>query len=58
MGVMLESHLFEGCQPLTGNLRYGVSITDGCLGWAATEALLSDAARQLRDARRPHPAVV
>ena len=31
-GVMLESHLFDGCQPLSGELRYGVSITDGCLG--------------------------
>lgn len=47
-GVMLESHLFEGCQPLAGPLRYGVSITDGCLGWEATEAMLSQAAHQLR----------
>lgn len=48
MGVMLESHLFEGCQPLSGNLRYGVSITDGCLGWNTTEQLLGNAAQQLR----------
>ena len=47
-GVMLESHLFDGCQPLTGELRYGVSITDGCLGWSATAQLLSDAAQRLR----------
>ncbi|PWU30907.1 3-deoxy-7-phosphoheptulonate synthase [Pseudomonas sp. RW407] len=47
-GVMLESHLFDGCQPLKGELRYGVSITDGCLGWSGTEALLVDAARRLR----------
>lgn len=47
-GVMLESHLFEGCQPLAGPLRYGVSITDGCLGWEATEAMLRQAAHQLR----------
>lgn len=47
-GVMLESHLFDGCQPLTGELRYGVSITDGCLGWDATEAMLRQAARRLR----------
>ncbi|WP_263139771.1 3-deoxy-7-phosphoheptulonate synthase [Pseudomonas sp. RIT-PI-AD] len=46
-GAMLESHLFDGCQPLSGPLRYGVSITDGCLGWEATEALLLDAARRL-----------
>ncbi|TBW12577.1 3-deoxy-7-phosphoheptulonate synthase [Azotobacter chroococcum subsp. isscasi] len=47
-GVMLESHLFDGCQPLSGELRYGVSITDGCLGWSATERALLDAARRLR----------
>lgn len=47
-GVMLESHLFDGCQPLNGTLRYGVSITDGCLGWADTEQLLRNAARRLR----------
>ncbi|SDH71735.1 3-deoxy-7-phosphoheptulonate synthase [Pseudomonas panipatensis] len=47
-GVMLESHLFDGCQPLKGELRYGVSITDGCLGWNATQALLLDAAQRLR----------
>ncbi|MFC0711112.1 3-deoxy-7-phosphoheptulonate synthase [Azorhizophilus paspali] len=47
-GVMLESHLFDGCQPLSGELRYGVSITDGCLGWSATERMLLDAARRLR----------
>ncbi|WP_371369875.1 3-deoxy-7-phosphoheptulonate synthase [Pseudomonas sp. QL9] len=47
-GVMLEGHLFDGCQPLSGELRYGVSITDGCLGWSGTEALLLDAAERLR----------
>jgi len=40
VGVMLESHLFEGAQRLEGDLRYGVSVTDGCLGWEATEAAL------------------
>ncbi|MBV6286135.1 3-deoxy-7-phosphoheptulonate synthase [Pseudomonas aegrilactucae] len=49
IGMMLESHLFEGCQALgKAPLRYGVSITDGCLGWEATEALLSDAAASQR----------
>ncbi|MCF7202147.1 3-deoxy-7-phosphoheptulonate synthase [Pseudomonas oligotrophica] len=47
-GVMLESHLFDGCQPLSGELRYGVSITDGCLGWTGTEQLLRQAAEALR----------
>ena len=44
-GFMLESFLEEGSQPLTADptsLRYGVSITDPCLGWKATEALLRE----------------
>jgi len=48
VAVMLESHLFEGNQPVSDRMRYGVSVTDGCLGWDATERLLRDAARQLR----------
>jgi 3-deoxy-7-phosphoheptulonate synthase len=42
-GFMLESHLFGGKQPLGDDgslLNYGVSITDPCLGWEETEALL------------------
>jgi 3-deoxy-7-phosphoheptulonate synthase len=46
-GVMLESHLFDGCQALSAELRYGVSITDGCLGWSGTEAMLREAAERL-----------
>jgi 3-deoxy-7-phosphoheptulonate synthase len=48
IGMMLESHLFEGCQPLSPSMRYGVSVTDGCLGWAATEQLLRQAVDKLR----------
>ena len=43
IGVMLESNLEEGNQPFPqprAALRYGVSITDPCLGWADTERLL------------------
>jgi 3-deoxy-7-phosphoheptulonate synthase len=47
-GVMLESHLFDGCQALSAELLYGVSITDGCLGWSGTEAMLREAAERLR----------
>lgn len=51
VGVMLESHLHEGKQPLKpGALRYGVSVTDACLGWETTEHLLVTAAERLRDA--------
>jgi 3-deoxy-7-phosphoheptulonate synthase len=35
-------------------LKYGVSITDGCLGWNGTEELLRQAARRLR-AQRTKP---
>lgn len=38
IGLMLESNLNEGKQKLEGNarLKYGVSITDGCIGWNET----------------------
>lgn len=45
-GVMLESHLFEGRQTLSGvpgQMEYGVSITDPCLEWEATASLLREA---------------
>lgn len=43
IGAMLESNLSEGNQLFPqepAKLRYGVSITDACLGWEATERLL------------------
>ncbi len=46
--VMLESNLMDGQQALCDNLQYGVSITDGCLGWASTEQMLLDAMQQLQ----------
>jgi 3-deoxy-7-phosphoheptulonate synthase len=46
--MMLESHLFEGCQAISDDMRYGVSVTDGCLGWEATEELLQSAVQRLR----------
>lgn len=59
LGMMLESHLFEGNQPLAvdaSELRYGVSITDACLGWEATERLLRQGAERLRQAAASRPA--
>jgi 3-deoxy-7-phosphoheptulonate synthase len=41
-GLMLESHLLPGKQPLGDDpslLSYGVSITDPCLGWDETDYL-------------------
>ena len=52
IGMMLESHLFEGCQPLSASMKYGVSVTDGCLGWNGTERLLRSAAERLREQRK------
>lgn len=48
IGMMIESHLFDGCQPLSNALEYGVSVTDGCLGWTGTEQLLRRAVDRLR----------
>ncbi len=48
IGMMIESHLFDGCQALGGTLQYGVSVTDGCLGWEGTERLLRRAVDRLR----------
>lgn len=45
-GVMIESYLEEGAQPITSHLTYGQSITDPCLGWADTEQLLRKIAEQ------------
>jgi 3-deoxy-7-phosphoheptulonate synthase len=45
IGLMIESHLHGGNQALTGDpaaLRRGVSITDACIDWSSTEALLRD----------------
>ncbi|MDF2576691.1 MAG: phospho-2-dehydro-3-deoxyheptonate aldolase [Chlamydiales bacterium] len=40
IGLMLESNLFAGNQPLSSHLRYGVSITDPCLDWETTEKMV------------------
>ncbi|MFN8645643.1 MAG: 3-deoxy-7-phosphoheptulonate synthase [Gemmatimonadales bacterium] len=53
MGAMVESHLHAGSQKLgTGRdgLAYGVSITDACIDWERTEALLRAADGRLRAA--------
>jgi len=50
LGLMLESNLFPGQQKLIGDiasLQYGVSITDGCIGWDETEMLIRIAYDQL-----------
>ncbi len=51
VGLMLESNLFPGNQKLTTDpslLHYGVSITDGCIGWDETESLILEAHEKLQ----------
>jgi 3-deoxy-7-phosphoheptulonate synthase len=45
LGGMVESNLGAGNQPFPqpkSRLRYGVSITDPCLAWPTTEALIRE----------------
>jgi 3-deoxy-7-phosphoheptulonate synthase len=51
VGLMLESNLHAGNQPIPSDLaklRYGVSVTDACIGWDTTEELLRRAHAELR----------
>ena len=52
MGVMIESNINEGAQkvPKEGKdgLKYGVSITDACIGWDTTEEVLEILAMSVR----------
>jgi 3-deoxy-7-phosphoheptulonate synthase len=55
VGLMLESHLKAGNQPIPkdlSSLEFGVSITDPCIGWDDTEALLRKLHRLLASVRR------
>ena len=49
LGVMIESNIHEGNQPINGHeLQYGVSVTDSCLGLEQTYAALKQAHEMLR----------
>jgi len=50
LGALIESNLEAGRQRREGGkpLRYGVSITNACIGWKDTERLLTATAEQLR----------
>ncbi len=53
VGLMLESHLEAGNQPIPADLstlRYGCSVTDACIDWATTENAIRKAHTMLRDA--------
>jgi 3-deoxy-7-phosphoheptulonate synthase len=40
-GAMIESFIEEGNQKISGELKYGLSITDACIDWETTERMLS-----------------
>ena len=51
VGMMVESNLAEGNQPIPSDLttlRYGVSVTDECVGWETTERMLRHGADVMR----------
>ncbi|MFY0654593.1 MAG: 3-deoxy-7-phosphoheptulonate synthase [Cyclobacteriaceae bacterium] len=62
MGIMMESHLNFGKQSIPedkSQLKYGVSVTDECIGWETTEEVLRDFSGKIKDsilARSTQPA--
>ena len=51
IGAMIESNLHSGQQPIqgySGKLKYGVSITDACIGWDDTVRLIRHAYHLLK----------
>ena len=54
VGLMIESNLEAGNQPIPedlSQLKHGVSVTDGCVDWATTEAMVRAASERLLAAR-------
>lgn len=52
IGLMVESHLNWGSQAIPkdlADLQYGVSITDACIDWSATENTLRSMHAKLKD---------
>jgi 3-deoxy-7-phosphoheptulonate synthase len=58
IGVMIESNLVAGAQRLVPDqpLVYGQSITDACIDWPETHALLTELAAAVRARRGTEPA--
>jgi len=51
VGVMIESNIVAGNQPIPSDLSqltYGCSVTDACVDWETTEAMIREAAARLR----------
>ena len=52
IGLMIESNLEFGNQPIPDDLRelrYGVSVTDGCIDWNTTDKAMRDMHNKLKD---------
>jgi 3-deoxy-7-phosphoheptulonate synthase len=52
VGLMVESHINAGNQPIPANLdelAYGVSVTDGCIDWETTESCLREMRDKIKD---------
>ena len=52
VGMMVESFLEQGSQPVPADLstlRYGLSVTDACVGWDTTVEILRAAHQVLRE---------
>jgi len=47
IGIMIESNINGGNQPISANLQYGVSITDACLDWENTNRIILNANQSL-----------
>jgi 3-deoxy-7-phosphoheptulonate synthase len=46
-GLMIESYIEDGSQPICQNSVYGKSVTDPCLGWDKTERLIYEIREKL-----------
>jgi 3-deoxy-7-phosphoheptulonate synthase len=52
VGVMIESNIVGGNQKIPADLsqlKYGCSVTDGCIDWDTTEQMLREAHKQLKN---------
>ena len=52
VGLMVESNIEAGAQKIPqdlNDLKYGVSITDGCIGWDTTEQAILEMRDKLKD---------
>ena len=56
VGMMMESNLYEGSQSISSSrepLKYGVSVTDKCIGWKETERIILEAYEKLANVPCP-----